>query len=637
LQAEKDFKAKKIKSILCTSSLQLGLDIGHVDAVIQYRSPRTITQLIQRTGRSGHALHKVSKGTIITTDEDDIFESAVIARKALVGELEPLRFHHNSLDVLAHQLIGLSMEYGRVDLRRAYHIIASAWPYHDLSYVEFLEVCKQLERLGLAWLNGTLRRKRRGVQYYFEQLSTIPTVRQYKIVNVVDNSVVGVLDEEFVVLHAQPGTTFIVKGEAWKILDVTENSVVVEPTVDITAAVPGWEGELIPVPYEVAQEVGKLRSFIREHLNQGKELVTELQQLYPIDVKCARKMIKLIERQLKESIVPDHRTLLLEWNKDIVVLHACCGSLVNEALGRLLSALLSARVGSVALRTDPYRIMLRWPGASTELVREVLYNTKPELAKSYLEISLTKSPLFEWKFLQVAKRFGAISKDVRTPFPLKMRRVMEEFVGTPLFKETLNEVETEKLDVEKAIEVLKGIQSGKLKLVLRKGLSPLSELGLIYRYGEIVPPPKPEKEILRVFKQRLLRAKFKLICLNCGKWYGVFSVGDLPSKIKCKCCDAKLLAVTRADDEEAWKTVTKKSKGAKLNMEEEHRYKKLQRTAQLFLSYESQFIKCLAVPGVGPETAVRILARYHETEEDLLKDLLEAEKRWFRTRRFWSI
>jgi ATP-dependent Lhr-like helicase len=153
INAEKEFKEGKLKSLIATSSLQLGIDIGSIEQVLQYMSPRQITQLVQRVGRSGHAIEKVSKGIVFTTDEDDIFESAVIAKKALANELEKIKFHENSLDVLAHQITGLLIEYGRMDVEKVFKIITRAFPYKKLSLSEFLEVCKQMEKLGLLWMN----------------------------------------------------------------------------------------------------------------------------------------------------------------------------------------------------------------------------------------------------------------------------------------------------------------------------------------------------------------------------------------------------------------------------------------------------------------------------------------------------
>ncbi|MDI6806296.1 MAG: DEAD/DEAH box helicase [Candidatus Aenigmarchaeota archaeon] len=153
IRVEKEFKQEKLRSLIATSSLELGIDIGAIEQVLQYMSPRQVTQAIQRIGRSGHVLEKISKGKIIATNEDDVFESAVVARKALVEELEKIKFHEKSLDVLAHQIVGLTLDFGRMDVEKAFEIIKNAYPYKRLSLDEFLRVCRQLEKLGLIWLN----------------------------------------------------------------------------------------------------------------------------------------------------------------------------------------------------------------------------------------------------------------------------------------------------------------------------------------------------------------------------------------------------------------------------------------------------------------------------------------------------
>jgi ATP-dependent Lhr-like helicase len=153
MKVEKEFKQEKIKALIATSSLELGIDIGAVEQVLQYMSPRQVTQAIQRIGRSGHAVEKISKGKIIATDEDDVFESAVIARKALAGELEKIKIYEKSLDVLAHQIVGLTLDFNRISVEKAFEIVKRTYPYRNLSLDEFLAVCKQLEELGLIWLN----------------------------------------------------------------------------------------------------------------------------------------------------------------------------------------------------------------------------------------------------------------------------------------------------------------------------------------------------------------------------------------------------------------------------------------------------------------------------------------------------
>ena len=630
IKAEKQFKEEKLKSLVATSSLQLGVDIGSVELTIQYQSPREVTQLVQRVGRSGHALGRTSKGVVITTDDDDIFESAVIGRKALAGELDKITFHEKPYDVLAHQLVGLAFDFGKVSLEKAYEIVKRAWPYRYLSYPEFLEVCKQVERLGLIFLNGYLKRRRRSFDYYFSQLSTIPDIRQYRIFNTLDRSFVGVLDEEFVALHGEPNTTFIVKGEPWRIIAVEGDRVLVEPSSDVEAAVPGWEGELMPVPFEVAQEVGRLRGAIAERLRTEPEKVDELMGKYPVDKNCAKRMVDLVKKQAKFGAVPDDRTVLIEDFENLIILHACFGTKVNETIGRFLTTMLASRLGSVGLRTDPYRIMLQFQQKNVGLIKEVL-NTKPEYFQSYLELGLSKSELFEWKFVHVAKRFGAISRNADFG-KYTMKKIVEEYVGTPVYKETLHELETEKLDVEKSVEILKKIQSGEIKVVFKPGLSPLGKLGVKYKYAEIVGG-KPEKEIFELFKQRLLNTKIKLVCMNCGKWEQSYAAGKV-ADTSCRKCGAKLLAVVRPE----WKVLSLVRKGLKgrLTQEEKKRYERLRQRADLYLTYRNKAVLALAGRGIGPTTARRILIKFHKTDEELLKDILEAERSFIRTRRYWS-
>jgi len=635
IKTEKEFKEEKIKSIISTSSLQLGIDIGSVDLVLQYMSPRTISQCIQRVGRSGHGAEKVSKGIIISTDEDDIFESAVIARKALKEELEPLKFHEKALDVLAHQIVGLTMDYWKIDFQKAFDIVKKAYPYRQLSYEEFMEVCKQLQNLGLVFLNGEIKKKQRGFEYYYSNLSTIPDTKQYKIVNTLDRNFVGVLDEEFVALHGERNTNFIVKGEAWKIIDIQEDKIFVEPVVDIEAAIPGWEGELIPVPFEVAQEVGRLRRLISEGLEKGEDVAAEVQKKYPVDENSARKMVKLVKKQAEYGAVPDDKNILIEDFENTVIIHTCLGSMVNDTLGRFIISLLTARLGSVGLRTDPYRIVLEFQAKNLELVKEIL-KTDPGLIRNYLELSLTKSNLFEWKFVHVAKRFGAISRGADYG-KIRMGKIIDSYVGTPIYKETMKELEIEKLDVERTEETLRKIQKNEIHLIFKSGLSPIGKLGIKRKYAEVVGPERPEVEIFDLFRKRLMNTKVKLVCVNCGQWSRTFSVKELPKEIKCSKCEAKLLGIVHPSRTEFEKLIKKKLKGTKLTDEEGKRFERVRNSADLFLVYGPKAAIALAAKGVGPQTASRILAKFHKNEDDLLRDILEAERLYLKNKRFWKV
>jgi ATP-dependent Lhr-like helicase len=639
IKTEKEFKDEHLKAIISTSSLQLGIDIGSIDLVLQYMSPRQISQLIQRVGRSGHESGRVSKGIIISMDEDDIFESAVIARKALHEELEPIRMYENSLDILAHQIVGLTHDSYRIDIQKAYGIVKRAYPFRDLAFAEFMEVCKQLQQLGLIFLDDNITKKRLGMEYYFTQMSTIPDVKKYRVFNALDNSFVGVLDEEFVALHGEVGGNFIVRGEAWRIVEVEDDRVQVEPTVNVEAAIPAWEGELMPVPYNVSQEVGRVRRDIAELVEKKKddsEISSTLKKSYPIDDNSARRMAEFVRKQVKHGIVPDDKTILVEDFENVVVLHTCFGSMINETLGRFITNLLAARLGSVGLKTDPYRIMLQFQKKNTELVKEILFGTDPKLLRTYIELSLTKSDLFEWKFVHVAKRFGAISKDADFG-KLRMKRIIEDYAGSPIFRETLKELETEKMDIEGATDILGKIQGGEIKVVFGEGLSPMGKLGVQHKYSELIGPEKPEREIFELFKKRLLDSKVRLICANCGKWAQTFTVRDFPENVKCSKCDAKLLAVVRPYNFNAEDIIKKKIKGVALTQDEKKAYERARWSADLFLTYSRKAILCLAAKGVGPDTTTRLLAKYYINEDGLLMDILNAERQYTKTKRYWKV
>ncbi len=643
IDAEERFKQEKLKSLVCTSSLELGIDIGSINLVLQYMSPRQVAKLLQRVGRSGHRISEISNGIIISTDPDDAFEAGVIAKLGMENRIEPTEIYPKSLDVLGHQIVGLSLEEYKIPLDRAYEIVKRAYPFRDLKKEEFRKVAELMQKLGYIWVGSKfddyipLRRRKNAWLYYYQNLSTIPDVKNYRIIDVVTNKPVGTLDAEFISLHGRPGTSFIVKGQAWRIIDVREKSIVVEPEENIRAAIPAWEGELIPVPFEVAQEVGKLRKKIADMTKKGdkkERIIGTLISEYPITRDVADKMLKTIQKQAKYGFVPDHENILMEYWEDYVVIHSPFGSLVNETIGRILSTMLTNKLGSVGLQTDPYRIIIKLPGYQYRDVLDTFQNIDPGTVRGILEITLPGGELFTWRFIHVAQRFGMIGRhaDYGKAY---IRKIIEVYLKLPPYLETFNEIFQEKLDIDKSREVLKAIKAGKIKIHFRPGLSPIGEHGLSKRY-EIVAPGRPEKEIFEAFEKRLLSTKLGLICMNCGELLFSSSIGNLAGTLMCRECSAKLIAyVPYAYVGEAERLVRKHLKGEKLTKEETKHVNEMNDSASLILAHGKDAILTLAGRGVGVKTAARIL-RKGVTGKDLLREILEAEKQFARTKRFWK-
>ncbi len=624
ISTEEDFKKGKFKALICTSSLELGIDIGSVDLVIQYNSPREVTRLLQRVGRSGHRLGRKSKGIIISTDFDDILESLVIIRRALKEELEGVDVPKKPYDVLAHQIVGLALDFGIVQKKRAFEIIKRSFIFSDLTFEEFEEVLNLLGTLRLLWINeGTFKKRRSSWKYYYENLSTIPDERKYSVRNIVTQGWVGILDEAFVVNHVEPEGLIIFKGAPWRVVSMDSEQIEVEPVDDITGAIPSWVGEEIPVPFEVAKEVGEIRGDIK-----GIDRYTK-------DEYTKRLALSKIRKHKKQGLpVPDDRRFLVELLENLVMIHSPFGMKVNQTLGRIFSVLLTSKLGaSVTLKTDAYRIILQSPRRlSREDIMEIM-DIDADFIEELLSITMKRTSLFKWKFVHVARRFGAVSKDVSYT-NIAMDRIVETYEGSVIYAEVLKELFKDNLDIANTRWVIDGIKNGKIKteIIEVKKLSPIAELGL-EGYSEIVIPQRSEAVILEALKKRILRRRVDLFCTYCAGWSTSYMAKNVPEDLKCNKCGARAFAVIKGHGREL-KALYRKFRREKLTKEEEKVVKRMQLSAGLYLSHGKDAVIAQSARGVGPQVAKRILPAGSENE--LYKKILKAERDYARTKRFWD-
>ena len=635
IKAEKEFKEERLKALIATSSLELGIDIGAIELVIQYMSPRQVSKLIQRVGRSGHSMEKISKGIILAGEGDDVFESAVIARKALDGELEELTPYKKCLDVLVHQIIGETIRPYEADIDELYKTFSRSSPYKDMTKEEFLNLIKFMEEIKLIFIEKNLiKRKRKALLYYFENLSTIPTTRNYRVVDIATNESVGVLDEEFIAEHGETGSTFIVKGRPWRIVSVENDKVFVDSSGVIESAIPGWDGELIPVTFEIAQEVGELRRKLGNLVQSGmsnEQIKDAISKKYPVSENVIGEMLSIIKRQKEE--MPDDKTIVFERYAEYVVMHCCFGSMVNETLSRYISSLISAEDGrAVFSKTDPYRIIFQ--NLQVDRIKKVLLETQPEMLRTILSLSLPNSSIYKNRFIRVAKRFGIIAKDAQLEF-LNIGKLIDIYKDSPLGHETLNEIYTEKLDLDSATRIVGMIQEKKIRIREIEGLTALGEYGLRYELTDVMKPNRPEAEILKLFRERLLNTKIRMVCLTCGRWAQTEQARDIPESIKCPKCDSKLIAAVSPFAKEVEEIVKKKIAGLELTDAEQKRMDSITLGADIVLVNGKRAVIALAGRGVGPQTATTLLSKHYRSEEEFLKAILAAERNFIATKRFW--
>jgi ATP-dependent Lhr-like helicase len=580
LTTEDRFKKGELNSIICTSSLELGIDVGDVSLTVQYDSPHQVFRLIQRIGRSGHSLEKVPRGIILSGDFDDHLESEVLIALGKNGWMEDKRVERGALDVIGHQVVGVLLDFGKSPLSRIHEILSRSYAY-GIDYEKLRMVALQLYSEGLIYYDEEgkdvfLKAKPRARIYYSSFLSTIPKTKRFLMKDISSNRVISSLDEEFVV-NLEPGSSFLSRGIPYRVIDISESEVLAEPTAGTDIMVPSWTGEDIPVSFEVAQDVGRMRA--------------------------ARSV----------SPLPDDKTIIIEIVQDLVIVHSCFGTRVNEALSRIYAKKLSKLIGeSVIAVADPFRILIKLPFPMKEenLVQSFreIRNVRPQL-----EESLENSSLLKFKFLHVGRMFGLLTEDANVG-----SRFIQMMRHSVVYEETARSIFFRYFDVKKSEELMEDVRAGKIKLVTDKRGQPsfFASIGIDrVSGGEAVGAFEPRERIVSAFRENALSKTLRLRCLNCGTERFMHLAGA-PETIRCHKCNMQSLAL--------------------LNKEGESHYD-LDFSAGLIRAYGKRALIALSTYGIGPSTADRVLKRLHKSEETFYLDLIEAQKLFIKNKKYWKL
>ncbi|HYB67521.1 MAG TPA: DEAD/DEAH box helicase [Candidatus Acidoferrales bacterium] len=650
VRVENEFKNGKIKALVCTSTLELGIDIGNVDLTIQYMSPRQVSALIQRVGRSGHRLDRVSEGEIMAVSTEDILESVAAIQKALEKSVEPITMHEKALDVLAHQIAGIILESDdEITVDEALGLVRRAYPYRDLAREEFERVVAFMDKMRyLHHDNGTLRRSSRIRQYYFENLSMIPDERRYQVIDLSTQQSVGILGEEFMMTKARLGLHFIVKGKVWQIEQISDDAnVYVTPVEDPTAAIPGWDGEMLPIPFELAQRVGQLRSEISEILEKNgvSGTVEHVAKRWPTERFAVRKVVEeLHDHRETGAQVPTDKNLVLEAFDRFLIVHAAFGETVNNTLGELYEELLS-REGLVRQWwADGYRILLELTTTtediSLEEMRTKLFDVDPGMLEGIFKGVLHRHFPFGYYMKFIAERFGALRRGLMFSGD-NLRELGLRFRMTPIYDETIREALMLHVDFPRVREIYRQIQDGDMEVAVFRSEDRPTPLAfhLLNKHidvPELMAPETVERDTIERLRFSLDNMTVDLLCFECGEVNQAETVKKLPVKPHCKSCGSALLAVSTWYSDYLSRILDKKRKAEPLEEDERESLSRARRSADLVLSYGRRAIVAQCVYGIGPQTASRILARMHDDEKSFYKDLLQAKLKFITTRQFWD-
>jgi ATP-dependent Lhr-like helicase len=485
---EELLKAGKLPCLVATSSLELGIDMGAVDLVIQVESPKSVAHGLQRVGRAGHSVDEVSRGRIFPKFRADLLECAVVAKRMQKNEIETTVVPRNPLDVLAQQVVAIAAateDDQPVRVADIYALVTRTHTYADLPQSQLENVLDMLDgrypsnefaelRPRIIWdrLKGTIRARAGARQLAVTNAGTIPDRGLYAV-TLPDGRRVGELDEEMV-YEARPGQTFLLGASTWRIEEITRDRVIVTPAPGLPGAVPFWKGDGVGRPRELGEAIG---AFARWAVEQPCE---KLQRDYDLDPRAAGNLLEFLsEQQSATRVVPSDRAIVIERFRDEIGDWRLCvlspfGGRVHSAWALALSDRIRDEQGleSDAIYSDD-GIIVHLPDAE-DPPDPGLVLLGPEEVEDRVVSELGSSALFGARFRENAGRALLIPRarpGKRTPLwqqRLKSQSLLEvarKFDDFPIVLETYRECLRDVLDVPGLVELLTRIHRREVSLV----------------------------------------------------------------------------------------------------------------------------------------------------------------------------
>ncbi|MGC8671539.1 MAG: DEAD/DEAH box helicase [Candidatus Micrarchaeia archaeon] len=621
ISVEEAFKAGRLKSIIATSSLELGIDIGSIDLVIQYGSPKQVTRLVQRIGRGGHREHETAKGRVIVANAIDAIESLAILLQAKSGDLERQGMQENAADVLINQLCAMALEYGEMPLKKAYEIIKRSAPYSGLSFDAFKSIADFAAEQKLVRTDSEkLRQSLQTRKYFYANISVIPEIAKYIVKDIASNKIIATLDESFVSNYLDEGTVFITKGMPWRVISIDKDVVQVEQSREIEAAIPDWEGEDIPVTRNTAKKVFEL---MQKGVSQYKELLSAE----------AFSEIEKLEKEQAKYFVPSEEKVIVENEEEYSIVYMPLGRPANELLARLLAYAMSIAANTqIRVSATPYALFVHYANSITKPDVSKFLKSGGLLQLLNGDAYLTSSDLFRYRFVQTAKLAGIVDKNA-TITKTMAQRLLNFYKETPIYYETKRDLLQNYFDKETAVEFLNGLKSGRIKIQSETGVSPFGKelLKANYAYSELLVETHSESEINDLEKE-VIGKKVELLCTYCGFVFEHEIKGN-DSRILCERCKSPMLCTYSDARQEIWQ---KRKQGKQLSEKEQEEFDNMMKEASLVEAYGNRALVALSTYGIGLATAARILKMLRKTYRELFIDLLIAQKNFVRTKKYWK-
>ncbi|HEX4778551.1 MAG TPA: DEAD/DEAH box helicase [Acidimicrobiia bacterium] len=488
LLVEDDLKAGRLRALVATSSLELGIDMGSVDLVVQVESPGSVARGLQRIGRAGHQVGEPSRGKVFPKYRGDLLEAAVVVRRMRDGAIEETRYPRNPVDVLAQQLVA-ACALDEWDVDALYALVRRAANFAELSHDAFVAVLDLLAgrypsdefaelRPRVVWdrVHGRVRGRDGAQRVAVTNAGTIPDRGLFGVF-LPDGTRVGELDEEMV-YESRPGETFTLGASTWRIDQITHDRVVVLPAPGEPGKMPFWHGDRPGRPLELGRALGSVVRELRE--TPEARATARLRDEFGLDEWAAANLVGYLAEQAEATgVVPDDRTIVVERFPDEIGDWRMCvltpfGSRVHAPWALALETRLSERLGvDVQVLWSDDGIVVRLPEAVESIPVDAL-TIDPEDVEDLVVARLPGTALFASRFREAAGRALLLPRrrpDRRTPLWQQRQRaaglldVASRHPSFPILLETTRECLRDVFDLPALREVLTDVRSRRVRVV----------------------------------------------------------------------------------------------------------------------------------------------------------------------------
>ena len=490
LETENKRKEGKLKAVVSSTSLELGIDIGYIDLVVLINSPKSVARALQRIGRSGHRLHEKSKGRIIVTDRDDLVECSVLLKNAKEGKIDRISIPRNCLDVLAQHIYGMSIE-NPWDIDYAYDVICKSYCYKDLSRDDYEDVLSYMageypeleERYVYAkiWIdykeNTFGKRGKLARMLYSTNIGTIPD--SSGVLVKYDGETVGKIEAAFME-RLKKGDTFVLGGRTYRFNYAKGMTINVTPASG-PPTIPSWFSQQLPLSFDLAMEIQRFRSYMEskfEYRRSKEEIMEFIYDYLYVDDFAANSIYEYFVEQYKYAKIPSNRCLLIEYyrgfgDRRFVIFHSLFGRKVNDALSRAVAYVVAQRYNTnitISISDNGFYLSSDSTIGGLESFKELT----PENFEMILTNSLNKTETLASRFrhcagrsLMTLRRYKGESKSagrqqVRGKILLKFVQEMDE--NFPILKESRREALEDYMDVKNALKVIEMVNSGEMEI-----------------------------------------------------------------------------------------------------------------------------------------------------------------------------